>query len=176
MTATATSSRFWQKVDQSAGPGGCWLWRGSLINTGYGAFRYRGRSALAHRVVCELVGRPVPADMTVDHLCRVPACVNPAHLEIVTKRINTLRGTAPTAVNAAKTACVRGHVFDEANTITTKHGRECRACRQRRESQRPRRDRRDYLRLYRQRSLVTVGVEVPLMPTCQAKGKAAKKR
>lgn len=50
--------------------------------------------------------------MTVDHLCRNTSCVNPAHLEAVTNKENTLRGLTVTAINAQKTACAAGHPYD----------------------------------------------------------------
>ena len=47
----------------------------------------------------------------------------------IANRVNTLRGTGPMAVNAAKTACIHGHEFDEANTRIAPRGyRSCRAC------------------------------------------------
>src|SRR5262245_45334688 len=104
-------STFWSKVQVSES--GCWLWSGAAMKRGrpdrsYG-FAYdpsRKRTKLAHRVAyLTLVG---PAD-SLDHLCRQPRCVTPAHLEPVTQRENTLRGVGISAHNAAKTHCKRGH-------------------------------------------------------------------
>ncbi len=57
----------------------------------------------------------IPSGLTLDHLCRVRNCVNPAHLEPVTHRENTLRGDGVTAINARKTSCHRGHPFAGEN-------------------------------------------------------------
>jgi hypothetical protein len=76
---------------------------------------------------------PVPKGLTIDHLCRNRACVNPAHMEVVTNRVNIMRGDTPAARNAARTHCAHGHPFDESNTYHRagkkgQAGRDCRAC------------------------------------------------
>ncbi len=50
-----------------------------------------GRSDYAHRVVWRRVYGPIPAGLTVDHVCRVTLCQRPDHLELVTKAENTRR-------------------------------------------------------------------------------------
>ena len=69
----------------------------------------------------------IPRDYEIDHLCRVPACVNPDHLEAVTHLENVSRGKAN--YNKYKTHCKKGHEFTEENTYK-KRGiyRDCRMC------------------------------------------------
>jgi hypothetical protein len=76
---------------------GCWEWTGSHNYKGYGHCYLAGRLLGAHRVVWTLLRSEVPRGLVLDHLCRVRHCVNPAHLEAVTVRVNTLRGNGPTA-------------------------------------------------------------------------------
>lgn len=71
---------------------GCWLWTGNLSDNGYGVVEVRDRRRRAHRVAYELVHGPIPSGLEPDHLCRVRCCINPAHLEPVTRQLNTLRG------------------------------------------------------------------------------------
>lgn len=114
----------WQPEPMS----GCWLWIGGTA-LGYGRIRVDGSFKMAHRLSYERFVGPIPESMHLDHLCRTPACINPEHLEPVTSRENTMRGIGPTAVNARKTHCIRGHEFNEANTYLTKKGqRYCRPC------------------------------------------------
>lgn len=70
----------------------CWVWQGPLNEHGYGLSSRTDR--LAHRAVYRRLVGAVPQEMTLDHLCRIRACVNPDHLEVVTLAENTRRGAA----------------------------------------------------------------------------------
>lgn len=106
---------------------GCWIWQGATHASGYGVIRIADdQNAYAHRFFYEHHIGPIPEGLTIDHLCRVHACVNPEHLEPVTLRENCQRFIHPASL---RTHCVRGHAFDEANTYRNPAGRrECRAC------------------------------------------------
>ena len=97
------SERFWAKVDKG-GPlpvyrpelGPCWLWTAACDHGGYGYLHIESRRGSpktgAHRVAYKLLVGPIPDGLDIDHLCRVPACVRPSHLEPVTRSENTIRG------------------------------------------------------------------------------------
>jgi len=106
----------------------CWEWLGRLDRDGYGQFDTGGKPVKAHRWIYEFYYGSIDK-RTIDHLCRNRKCVNPFHLELVELKINLLRGNGPTAINARKTHCKRGHEFTTQNTyIDKKHGRSCRIC------------------------------------------------
>lgn len=110
-------------------PDACWVWTASLDKEGYGRFSMRKRYIAAHRFAYLHYVGPLQAGLVLDHLCRNRACANPAHLEAVTDRQNILRGTAPAAVNARKTHCLRGHELAGANLYERPGGRRrCRTC------------------------------------------------
>lgn len=117
------------------GETGCWKAGGYLDRDGYA--RYAGQQA--HRWVwLEYVGNLPPGKPVLDHVkargCRWRCCIWPAHLEPVTIRENTMRGTSFAAVNAAKTECDYGHPFDLFNTRFNADGsRDCRRCDARRQ-------------------------------------------
>ncbi len=132
--------RFWKKV-RVIPCGGCWEWTASLNDSGYGQINVGGRPARAHRVAYEFVVGPIPDGLVIDHLCRNRTCVNPSHMEVVTRGENVRRGVGPARAAAKRlnrVACKRGHVFDEGNTaINSRGARVCRTCR--REAARDRR-------------------------------------
>lgn len=70
----------------------CWIWQGGTNRRGYGQSRYAGRGEEAHRAYYRKHVGQIPAGFDVDHLCRVPPCVNPDHLEAVTHAENLRRG------------------------------------------------------------------------------------
>jgi hypothetical protein len=121
--------RFWAKVERRAADE-CWPWRGAGNGHGYGHVLRERRTVPAHRVAYELVVGPIPTGLTLDHLCRNRLCVNPAHLEPVTHRVNTLRGCGPAARRATVTHCPYGHAYTPENTyVSRRNQRECRTCR-----------------------------------------------
>lgn len=68
-----------------AGPDECWLWTAYRNQKGYGTVASRGKTRKAHREVYEDVhGEGSAIGLLVRHRCDVPACVNPAHLELGT--------------------------------------------------------------------------------------------
>lgn len=126
-------SRVWSRVEST--PLGCWIWTGPCAK-GYGRVSVREagsrRSMQIHRYAYEQLVGPIPDGLQLDHLCRNRACCNPAHLEPVTSRENTLRGTNQVARQAAATHCVHGHEFTPENTYVEPGGRrKCRTCQRR---------------------------------------------
>jgi len=119
----------------AAGQGGCWIFTGYLMK-GYGQIHSRrlGGTKLVHRFVYEQMVGPVPDGFDLDHLCRVPACCNPAHLEPVTHAENVRRGVGLANLIASRkgiTHCDQGHELTFENTyINPGTGfRRCRKCR-----------------------------------------------
>lgn len=117
-------------IDQSTG---CLLWQGLTTKHGYGIGRVNGKQSNLHRAIYQVwTGETLSPETTLDHKCRRRNCLAPAHLEPVTQRVNNLRSTSPSSMNARKTECIRGHAFTPENTkwIKGKHGskRQCREC------------------------------------------------
>ncbi len=117
--------RFWPKVQKTES---CWLWTGGLSDTGYGSISMNGKIDNAHRVAWKLMRGPIPAGMQLDHLCRVRHCVNPDHLEIVTRRTNILRGLGQSAIYARRETCGKGHPLKDPNLYHTKSRPNTRIC------------------------------------------------
>lgn len=133
--------RFWDKVDRR-GPRECWPWGGSHNAHNYGTIwggPGRAKMLLAHRVSAEIAGL---ADAeTYDHGCHDPErcnlgpqcphrlCVNPAHLEPMTRLENWRKG-GNVAVAFATGACSNAHDLSVVGVyVSPKGGRYCRQCR-----------------------------------------------
>ena len=114
-------------------PGGpvtaCHIWTGSRDRYGYGRINLGGRMGLAHRCALILGGRELDPELEVDHLCRVRECVNPEHLDLVTRRVNWERGNSPSRINRDKTECIHGHPLTGSNVYWEGHTRHCQTCR-----------------------------------------------
>jgi HNH endonuclease len=126
--------RFWTKVNMDGeipsyrpdlGP--CWVWK-AFLSHGYGQF---GRNIAAHRFAYETLVGPIPEGLHLDHLCRVTSCVNPKHLEPVTRAVNLQRGAWGWHIQEQReiTHCPFGHEYAGHNLKLNKDGqRRCRIC------------------------------------------------
>jgi hypothetical protein len=116
----AELARFFSKVSPVRITG-CWLWTAAIKDDGYGVFGL-GRSGFgAHVVAYRWFVGAIPDGLQVDHLCRHRRCVNPAHLEAVTRIENVKRFIA------TRTHCQRGHAVTPENTIRLYSGKGVKA-------------------------------------------------
>lgn len=121
---------------------GCWNWTGKATTKGYGMVkRERSRSSvMVYRLAYELLVAPIPQGMVIDHLCRNPRCLNPAHLEPVSQKVNVHRGNSAVVEQASRTQCPQGHPLSGDNLyIQLRRGiqhRSCLACRHERNARR----------------------------------------
>lgn len=130
MSILAPIDRFMAKVEKTEA---CWLWVGCVHPGGYGKFfvrKVQSRTILvyAHRWSYEHFIGPIPDGLEVDHLCRVRHCVNPDHLEPVTKAENVARVPKSAYGNRRgcfEVVCKRGHPRSEDNLTPDRHCRIC---------------------------------------------------
>lgn len=115
---------------------GCWIWTGACSSRGslYGHVNVGGRSVKVHRLMYSMLVGPIPNGLVLDHLCLIPQCCNPSHLEPVTNAENRRR--------ARKSHCRKGHLLTEDNTYYRPDtgGRQCLACVTRRNRSRSRKE------------------------------------
>ena len=93
LTPAGVIDRFMKYVEPELNSG-CWLWSGGSARRGYGAFYFRGRLSVASRVSWIIFCGEIPEStgrnkICVLHRCDTPQCVNPSHLFLGTKKVNT---------------------------------------------------------------------------------------
>lgn len=112
---------------------GCWVFQAIALRKGYAniSFRVDGKryQVGAHRASYMIRSGEIPEGLVIDHVCRNRRCINPEHLRAVTSAVNAIENNVgPTAVNARKTHCIRGHELSGDNTYLYRGMRKCRTC------------------------------------------------
>ena len=114
-------ARFWSKVDKTKD---CWTWTGILKPDGYARFRVGPRLQYVHIYSYRLLVGEYDSSLQLDHLCRTRHCVNPAHLEPVTQKVNMERSS-----HATRKDCRYGHPYAGDNLYVNPAGsRACKEC------------------------------------------------
>lgn len=76
---------------------GCWIWTGAINSRGYPrlAIRFPGRpkpvQVYAHRMSLKVFAGKLSDHHQAHHTCLVSRCINPAHLEGMTRKIHRKR-------------------------------------------------------------------------------------
>lgn len=115
----------------------CWLFAGYKLPTGYGIMRITlndgtRHSRSPHRIMYEHHKGEIPYRLDVDHLCRVRCCINPDHLEAVSRAENVHRGLRGLLSNPDN-VCKKGHKLTPENSVIRTQvsgspGRYCKTC------------------------------------------------
>lgn len=110
---------------------GCWYWLAFKEGNGYprfSGFYEASGEQYAHRLAYINWIAPIPDDKEIDHLCRNRSCVNPFHLEVVTRKVNMER-----SARGMQTHCKKGHALSGENmryeaTSAGLKSRRCKTC------------------------------------------------
>jgi len=77
--------RYFNKIEKSSDPAGCWLWKGGTGTEGYGLLRFGGKPLFAHRAAWLVSGKSLPLGQILIQSCVNKLFCNPEHLMIRTK-------------------------------------------------------------------------------------------
>jgi len=111
----------------------CWLFAGFKSAKGYGMISNTTNgfhtTFLVHRLMYETYVGEIAPGYTIDHLCRVTSCINPQHLQQVTREVNA-------QLRYGINICKRGHKLTVENSYYSiknkkngRLGRQCQTCR-----------------------------------------------
>lgn len=138
LTALATTTL----ASSSATVTDCIYFQGHIQNTGYGVKRRNGKIYKAHRLAFIDAYGEIPDGLIIDHICHTEAirtesceggwdckhraCINPAHLQAITRAENNREG-----LNGLdnRVHCKNGHNIAEVGIYEWNGVRSCHECR-----------------------------------------------
>lgn len=96
---------------------GCWLRTAGIHRNGYSSID----TMVAHRYAFEMFVGPIPEGHEIHHLCGVRRCVNPEHLETLTRAEHL-------AKHRSVARCPNGHLVAETGIKNGGGKRRCGVC------------------------------------------------
>lgn len=97
LTYGSLYERLVANVKEPESENGCWEHQGQLQRPVHGyprvSLRVNGKHVkrFAHRLMDEIVNGPLPEGLEIDHICFNHRCVNPDHLQRLTRAENLAR-------------------------------------------------------------------------------------
>lgn len=126
MLDESQSVRFWEKVTITEG---CWYWTGAVNRQGYGNFYLKqNKWGYAHRISYAMKVGNIPSGLEADHTCMNRACVNPDHLEFVTRQVQLKRRDEEYKRSRISGKCIFGHILSDKEHIKRAHPYYCWTC------------------------------------------------
>lgn len=131
---SSVEERFWNLVNKEGQlmrgmVSRCWEWQGSLLQDGYGQFSVpvedKHKLKMPHNYAWILSGGQLPPHgFMLHHICHNPACVNPDHLAVVTRR-----GHSRLHKVILEAYCKYGHLLNKENIYFRPNGiADCQIC------------------------------------------------
>lgn len=103
---------------------GCWLWTGRLGRAGYGVIGLGRHGIPVQRFAWMIWRGKIPSGLTIDHICFVPNCIRPSHLQLLTHSANASRKRT-----MLEKRCLKGHPRTPENVYLYPGRRVCKICR-----------------------------------------------
>ena len=97
---------------------GCWLWDGSINQSGYGLIQFRGKTRTVHRVAYETFIGEIPDGLNVLHECDTRMCINPKHLFLGTYQDNSDDMMRKGRLNYRKGESANGHILYDCDVLS----------------------------------------------------------
>ncbi len=126
---------FLERIYFHDGEDPCWEWMASRTRLGYAEYHWNRRHISAYRFAWILFVGPLDPAQEVHHKCFNPSCVNPDHLQPLTKEEHDEihAHSNPVRAKLFETHCQHGHPFSEENTRIFIDGRgnahrRCKTC------------------------------------------------